>query len=131
MEGNFTTNKETKECRPTQIETDTNSNEKKNITQQKNKKSRSVIIQIPEDHRNNNKEPRIVNTLSPKKPSSESTPHNPIITISDIHELRSEDKDSTPQRMTSVCWNTNSSTTSNTLDFLWTPSAQQACRLFV
>ena len=30
-----------------------------------------------------------------------------------------------------VCWNTNSSTTSNTLDFLWTPSAQQARLLFV
>ena len=30
-----------------------------------------------------------------------------------------------------VCWNTNSSTTSNTLDFLWTPSAQQARWLFV
>ena len=29
------------------------------------------------------------------------------------------------------CWNTNSSTTSTTLDFLWTPSAQQARRLFV
>ena len=34
--------------------------------------------------------------------------------------------------MTSIiCWNTNSSTTSNTLDFLWTPSVLQACRLFV
>ena len=30
-----------------------------------------------------------------------------------------------------VCWNSNSSTTSNTLDLLWTPSAQQARRLFV
>ena len=28
-------------------------------------------------------------------------------------------------------WNTNSSTTSNTLDFLWTPSAHQPRRLFV
>ena len=29
------------------------------------------------------------------------------------------------------CWNTNSSTTSSTLDFLSTPSAHQARRLFV
>ena len=29
------------------------------------------------------------------------------------------------------CWNSNSTTTSNTLDFLLTPSAQQARRLFV
>ena len=29
------------------------------------------------------------------------------------------------------CWNTNSSTTSNTLNILWTPSAHQARRLFV
>ena len=31
----------------------------------------------------------------------------------------------------SSCYNSNSSTTSNTLNFLWTPSAQQARRLFV
>ena len=30
-----------------------------------------------------------------------------------------------------LCWNSNSSTTSNTLDFLWTPSAQQVHWLFV
>ena len=30
-----------------------------------------------------------------------------------------------------LCWNTNNSTSSNTLDFLWAPSAQQARRLFV
>ena len=29
------------------------------------------------------------------------------------------------------CWNSNSSTPSNTLDFLWTPSGQQAHELFV
>mmetsp|Transcript_2587 Transcript_2587/g.2856 ORF Transcript_2587/g.2856 Transcript_2587/m.2856 type:complete len:110 (-) Transcript_2587:147-476(-) len=29
------------------------------------------------------------------------------------------------------CWNSNSSTTSNTLDLLWTTSAQQERRLFV
>ena len=36
------------------------------------------------------------------KPRSEYTPNNPISTISDLQELRNGDKDSTPQRMTSV-----------------------------
>ena len=76
-----------------------NSNKK---IQQKNKKSRSVSIQIPEDHRNKNKESRSDNTPGHKKLRSESTPNNPISTISNIHELRNEDKDSTSQRMTSV-----------------------------
>ena len=59
---------------------------------QKNKKSRSVTIQIPEDHASNNKEPRNDNTQDDKKPRSDSTPNDPISRISDIHELRSEDK---------------------------------------
>ena len=69
---------------------------------QRNKKSRSVTIQVPEDRRNKNKEPRSDNTPGHIKPRSESTPNDPISTISDLQELRSEDKDSTPQRMTSV-----------------------------
>jgi len=32
---------------------------------------------------------------------------------------------------TELCWNSNSSTSSNTMDFLWTPSAQQVRRLFI
>ena len=70
--------------------------------QQKNKKSRSVTIQIPEDHGNNNKEPRSDNTQSDMKLKSDSTPNDPISTISDIHELRSDNEMSTPQRITSV-----------------------------
>ena len=46
--------------------------------QQKNKKSRSVTIQIPEDCGNNNKEPRRDNTKGDKKPKSDSTPNDPI-----------------------------------------------------
>ena len=87
-----------------QIKTNTNSkenNEQKKM-QQRNKKSRSVTIQVPEDRRNKNKEPRSDNTPGHIKPRSESTPNNPISTISDLHELRSEDKYSTPQLMTSV-----------------------------
>ena len=57
---------------------------------------------MPEDRRNKNKEPRSDNTPDHIKSRSESTPNNPISTISDLHELRSEDKDLTPQRMTSV-----------------------------
>ena len=57
---------------------------------------------MPEDRENNNKEPRSDNTQGDKKPRSDSTLNDPISTISDIHELRSEDKKSTPQRMTSV-----------------------------
>ena len=67
---------------------------------QRNKKSRSVTIQVPEDGRNKNKELRSDDTLGHIKPRSESTSNNPC-TISDLHELRSEDEDSTPQRMTS------------------------------
>ena len=70
--------------------------------QQRNKKFRSVNIQVPEDRRNKNKEPRSDNTPGHIKPRSESTPNNPISTISELHELRSEDEDSTPQRMTSI-----------------------------
>ena len=69
---------------------------------QKNRKSRSVTVQVPEDHRNKNKEPRNDNTPGHIKPRSESTPNDHISTISDLNELRSEVVDSTPQRMISV-----------------------------
>ena len=70
--------------------------------QQKNKKSRSVTIQISEDRNNKNKESRSDNTPGHIKPRSEYTPNNPISTTSDLQELRSVDKDSTLQRMVSV-----------------------------
>ena len=70
--------------------------------QQKNKKSRSVVIQTPENRSNKNKESRSDNTPGQIKPRSENTPNNPISTISDFQELRRVDKHSTPQRMTSV-----------------------------
>ena len=70
--------------------------------QQKNKRSRSVTIQIPEDYNNKNKESRSDNTPGHIKPRSEHTPNDPISTISDIQELRSADDNSTPERMTSV-----------------------------
>ena len=70
--------------------------------QQKNKKSKSVTIQAPEDYNNRNKEPRSDNTPGHIKFRSEYTPNNPISTISDFQKLRSVDDGSTPQRMTSV-----------------------------
>ena len=104
MEGSCTTNQETKECRPTQIKMLQKAKKAKNNkkTCQKNKQSRSATIQIPEDRRNNNNESRSDNTPGHKKPRSESTPNDSISTISDIHELKCEDKDSTSQRMTSI-----------------------------
>ena len=69
---------------------------------QKNRKSRSVTIQTPEDRSNKNKVSRSDNTPDHIKHRSESTPNNHISTISDLQELRSVDKYSTPQRMTSV-----------------------------
>ena len=72
---------------------------------QKNKKSRSVTIQIPEDYDNKNKGSRSNNTPDHIKPRSEHTPNDPISTMFDIQELRSVDDSSTPQRMTSVTVN--------------------------
>ena len=69
---------------------------------QKNKKSRSVTIQIPEDCDNKNKGSRSENTPGHINPRSEHTPNDPISTISDLQELRSVDDSSTPQRMTSI-----------------------------
>ena len=69
---------------------------------QKNKKSRSVTIKIPEDRNNKNKESRSDNTPGHTKSRREYTPNNPISTISDLQELRSMDNCSTQQRMTSV-----------------------------
>ena len=74
----------------------------KKTQQRNNYKSRSVTIQVHEDRKNKNNKPRSDNTPGHIKTRSESTPNNPIIIISDLHELRSEDKDSTPKRMTSV-----------------------------
>ena len=107
MKGSYTPIQETKECRPMQIKTNENNNNKHQTTtklRQKNKKSKSVMntIQIPKDCRNKNMKSRSHSTPGPKKPRSESISSNPMSTISDIHELRSKDKDSTPQRMTSV-----------------------------
>ena len=70
--------------------------------QQRNKKSRSVTIQVPENCKNKNKELRSDNTPVHIKPRGECAPNNPISTISDLHELRNDDEDSTPQRMTNV-----------------------------
>ena len=70
--------------------------------QQKNKKSRSVTIQTPEDRSNKNKESRSDNTPGHINPRSENTPNDPSSTISDLQKLRSVDKDSKPQHMTSV-----------------------------
>ena len=92
-------NVDPRKLKPRQTLKKTTNNKK---TQQRNKKSRSVTIQVPEDRRNKNKEPRSDSTLGHIKPRSESTLNNPISTTSDLHELRSEDKDSTPQRITSI-----------------------------
>ena len=78
---------------PIQTVRKTTSNKK---LQQKNKKSRSVTIQIPEDRNNKNKESRSDNTPGHIKPRSEYTPNDPISTISDLQELRSVDNGSTP-----------------------------------
>ena len=88
-----------RKLKPIQTLKKTTNNKK---THQRNKKSRSVTIQIPEDHRNKNKEPRSDNTPGPKKPRSERTQNDPMSTIFNIQESRSADIDSTPQRMTSV-----------------------------
>ena len=70
--------------------------------QQKNKKSRNVIIQLPGDRDKKNKESRSDNTPDHVKLRNDHTPNDSISTISDIQELRSEDDSSTPQHMTSV-----------------------------
>ena len=88
-----------RKLKPTQTAKKTTNNKK---THQKNMKFKSVTIQIPEYRRNKNKEPRSDNTQGPKKSRSERTQNDPISTISDIQESRTADKDSTPQRMTSV-----------------------------
>ena len=84
---------------PIQTVRGTTSNKK---LQQKDKKSRSVTIQAPEDRNNKDKEPGSDNTTGHIKPRSEYTPNNPISKISDLQELMSVDDDSTLQRMTSV-----------------------------
>ena len=66
-----------------------------------NKKSRSVSMQLPGERYKKTKWSRS-GKASDDKLRSEYTPNNPISTISDIHELRSVDDSSTPQRMTSV-----------------------------
>ena len=68
----------------------------------KNKKSRSVTIQIPGDRDKKKKGSRSDNTPGHIKLRCEHTPNDPISIISDIQELRSTDNSSTPQRMTSV-----------------------------
>ena len=99
MEGSGMTIQETKECRPTQIESNTNSteNNRQQKLQQKNTRSRSVTIQLPGDRGKKNKGSRSDNT-----PSHINSPNDPISTIPDIQELRSVDNSSTPQRMASV-----------------------------
>ena len=73
-----------------------------NKTHQRNKKFSSVNIQVTEDSRCKNKEPRSDNTPGHIKPRGESTPTDPISTISNFHELGNDDDDSTPQQLTSV-----------------------------
>ena len=88
-----------RKSKPRQTLKKTKNNKK---THQRNKKFRSVTIQVPEDRRNKTKKPRRDNTPGRIKTRSENTPNNPISTISDLYGLRSEDKDLTPQRMTNV-----------------------------
>ena len=69
---------------------------------QKNKKSRSVTIQLPGDRDKKNEGSKSDNIPDHIKLRSEHTPNDPISTISDIQELRSVDDSSTQQRVTSV-----------------------------
>ena len=78
-----------RKSKPIQTAKKTTNNKK---TRQKNKKSRSVTIQISEDHTSNNKETTNDNTQDDKKPRSDSTPFDPLSMISNIHEIRSEEK---------------------------------------
>ena len=84
---------------PIQTTRKTTSNKK---LQQKNKKSRSVTLQLPGDRDKKNKGSSNDNTPDDIKLRSEHTPNDLISTIFDIQELRSVDDSSTPQRMTSV-----------------------------
>ena len=54
--------------------------------QQKNKKPRSVTLQLPGERDKKDKGPRSDNTPDDTKLRSEHTPNNPISTISNIQE---------------------------------------------
>ena len=84
---------------PIQTAWKTTSNKK---LRQKNKKSRSVTIQLSGDRDKKNKGSRSDNTPGHIKLRSEHTPNDPISTISDIQESRSVGNSSRPQRMTNV-----------------------------
>ena len=84
---------------PIQIAQKTTSNNK---LRQKNKKSRSMTLQLPGERDKKNKATRSDNTPTSTKTRSAHTPNNPISTISEIRKLRNADDRSTPQRMTSV-----------------------------
>ena len=64
-------------CKSKPIQTTKKTANNKKICQ-KNRKSRSVTIQVPEDRRNKNKKPRSDNTQGPKKSRSERTQNDPI-----------------------------------------------------
>ena len=68
----------------------------------KNKKSRSITLQLPGEQDKKIKGPRSGNTPDDIKFRSEHTHNDHISTISDIQELRSVDDSSIPQRMTNV-----------------------------
>ena len=78
-----------RKSKPRQTLKKTTNNKK---THQRNTKSRSVTIQVPEDRRNKTNEPRSDNIQGHIKPRSESIPNAPISKISDLYELRNEDK---------------------------------------
>ena len=90
MRESCTTNQKLRNVEPRKLKPIKTLNKTTNnkITHQRNKKSRSVTIQVPEDYRNKNKEPRSDSTPGHIKPRSESTPNDPISTISDLHELK-------------------------------------------
>ena len=72
---------------------------------QKNRKSRSVSIQLPEHPKTENKKSRSYTILLPEKPRSVRTPKNPMntkIPVSEIEGSRSGEEASTPQCMASV-----------------------------
>ena len=68
---------------------------------QHNKKSRSVTIQLPEEHDKKGKVTMNDNSLANTKPRSDYTPNNHISTISKIKEIRSVDNRSITKLMTS------------------------------
>ena len=88
-------------CRSNPIQTARKTTSNKKL-RQKNKKSRSVTVQIPEDCDNKYKGSRSENPPGHIKPRSERTSPDPVSTMADIQGLRSVNNCSTPQRITIV-----------------------------